>query len=85
MDQEEYVWAMRTAAYEEQMLETSTDSKEELDEYSRFGSKNEQDLIVIYKTTILSSFVPDEIILNVNDYTTKKKDACILCGDVSGR
>ncbi|XP_044744118.1 adenylate cyclase type 10-like isoform X2 [Coccinella septempunctata] len=84
MDQEEYVWAMRTSAYDEQTQENANEYKDEADEFSIFQSKNVKDILLVYKTTILSSFVPDEIILNVNDYTTKTSDACILCGDVSG-
>lgn len=84
MDQEEYVWAMRTSAYEEQTLEETSLDDTMTEGGSLLQERCDQDLVLVYKTTILSSFVPDEIILNVNDYTSKTFDACILCGDVSG-
>ncbi|KAK9876161.1 hypothetical protein WA026_011277 [Henosepilachna vigintioctopunctata] len=84
IDQEEYIWAMRTSAYDQMVLRErgslSADSEDILIEPDKYSPH----MMLIHKTTILASFVPDEIILNVNDYSTKTFDACILSGDVSG-
>ncbi|KAK4883887.1 hypothetical protein RN001_000158 [Aquatica leii] len=37
-----------------------------------------------YSAKVLASLVPDEIIYNVNDYSNRSYDMCVLLGDVSG-
>lgn len=37
-----------------------------------------------YNVKVMASLVPDEIIYNVNDYSIRKYDSCLLFGDVSG-
>lgn len=37
-----------------------------------------------YESKVLASLVPDEIIFQVNDYSHRHYDACLLFGDVSG-
>lgn len=34
---------------------------------------------------IMASLVPDEILYNINDYSKREFDACLLFGDVSGK
>lgn len=38
-----------------------------------------------YESKVLASLVPDEIIYQVNDYSHRHYDACLLFGDVSGK
>lgn len=38
-----------------------------------------------HTTKVLASLVPDEIIYNVNDYSHRHYDCCLLFGDVSGK
>lgn len=38
-----------------------------------------------HHTKVMASLVPDEIIYNVNDYSVRPYDACLLFGDVSGK
>lgn len=37
-----------------------------------------------HNVKVMASLVPDEIIYNVNDYSIRKYDSCLLFGDVSG-
>ncbi|KAL3287919.1 hypothetical protein HHI36_002375 [Cryptolaemus montrouzieri] len=87
MEQEEYVWAMRTSVNEQKLLEEQEEEMEDEDDEKVTLFDREEgtmNMLLVYKTTILASFVPDEIIFNLNDYTSKTFDASILCGDVSG-
>lgn len=92
--EEEYILAMRTTAY-------NRDVSDEMWRHRRSKPLEPgQPLIAQRKKTrakslipmtddhtakVLASLVPDEIIYNVNDYSNRPYDVCLLFGDVSGR
>lgn len=89
---EDYIWAMRSSLRQE--------SDSELWKERRATPLAESSQSAVYKrgkrmknvipTTddhnvkVMASLVPDEIIYNVNDYSIRCYDACLLFGDVSG-
>lgn len=88
--QEEYIWAMRyrgrETEREERERRTSLQkvNSDYLLNQKKKGSKLLLPQTSDHHTKVLASLVPDEIIYNVNDYTHRHYDSCLLFGDVSG-
>lgn len=68
---EDYLWSLRDTLVSDEERDFRREEYEDVEV--------EEDGV-----TILASFVPDEVIYNVNDYSTRQLDGCLLFGDVSG-
>lgn len=87
--QEEYIWAMRYRGRESEreVHKDRTASQETPDNEQYLKRGRSKQIINVqddHQTKVLASLVPDEIIYNVNDYTHRHYDSCLLFGDVSG-
>ncbi|KAF5300893.1 hypothetical protein FQR65_LT09056 [Abscondita terminalis] len=88
---EEYILAMRTNPNREESESWKNRKLNELKEYSNYPFQRRRTVTKTlipmnddHVTKILASLVPDEIIYNVNDYTNRCYNVCLLFGDVSG-
>lgn len=77
--QEEYIWAMRYRFREIEQKSTETAVVKARHDQITTEQHNDD-----HQTKILASLVPDEIIYNVNDYSHRNYECCLLFGDVSG-
>ncbi|XP_044763888.1 adenylate cyclase type 10-like isoform X2 [Coccinella septempunctata] len=77
---EDFIWAIRQRHENKRVEELRAratiyeDRKKSIDSSSFWEAK----------TKILASLLPDEVLQNVNDYSHKHYNACLLLGDVSG-
>ncbi|XP_060536145.1 adenylate cyclase type 10-like [Cylas formicarius] len=87
-DSSEYQWATRTSIFKDEEEDqwkqrravplTGLKSIASIGKSFDFGHTEED------HTRIFASLVPDEVIYNINDYSKRQFDACLLFGDVSG-
>lgn len=87
---EDYIWAMRTSIQQDSDSELWKDRRATpLNSLTVTHKKSKRAKNVLstpddYNVKVMASLVPDEIIYNVNNYSIRKYDACLLFGDVSG-
>lgn len=78
---EDFIWAIRQRHENKRAEELRAratiyeDRKKSIDSNSFWEAK----------TKILASLLPDEVLQDVNDYSHKNYNACLLLGDVSGK
>lgn len=90
--EEEYILAMRTTAYREdsdlwrdRRSQPLKAGQATLSNRRKTKTKSLLPMSDDHTTKVLASLVPDEIIYNVNDYSNRHYDCCLLFGDVSGK
>lgn len=93
-EQDQYRWTVETNEFisssdtawrERRATPLSAGVKRALPMQRKNKSKSLIPMSYTHTTKVLASLVPDEIIYNVNDYSHRYYDSCLLFGDVSGK
>lgn len=85
---DEYKWALKISFLKKYEEEDWKKRRQKSDVIDVHGVASELGKKYTYfsegSMKILASLVPDEVIYNMNDYSIKEFDGCLLFGDVSG-
>ncbi|XP_017785074.1 PREDICTED: adenylate cyclase type 10-like [Nicrophorus vespilloides] len=84
--QEEFIWAMRTRALLDLEEDSQSWRESKLTDYESSIHNERRKTQNAYEHHLknLASFVPDEVLVNCNDYSSRHIEGCILIVDVFG-